>query len=229
MRPSPARWPSRASPASSRPTSACASSTPAAPSSPTPTTTAEVGGPYFGAFSADIAVDVAEETEACVQIFEQSARDGLDVNVVQIGVTLLPTLVPALPADFPAALLYPGATVVSDSRSSNDEGETFVTAHLAVDAGTAAILAFYERAFAALDGPRPGLRRLHGAQRHPRRLPRPAGRLLRRPSHHPRRRRPRRRHPRRGDDQPESARRVGRADGEDRGGPTSIAGSMLGR
>ena len=50
-------------------------------------------------------------------------------------------------------MLYPGATVVSDSRSSNDEGETFVTAHLAVDAGTAAILAFYERAFAALDAP----------------------------------------------------------------------------
>ena len=112
-------------------------------------TTAEVGGPDFGAFSADIPVDVAEETEACVQVFEQSARDGLDVNVVQIGVTLLP----ALPADFPAALLYPGATVVSDSRSSNDEGETFVTAHLAVDAGTADILAFYERAFAALDAP----------------------------------------------------------------------------
>ena len=115
-------------------------------------TTAEVGGPEFGAFSADIPVDVAEETEACVQIFEQSARDGLDVNVVQIGVTLLPAL-PALPADFPAALLYPGATVVSDSRSSNDEGETFVTAHLAVDAGTADILAFYESAFAALDAP----------------------------------------------------------------------------
>ena len=112
-------------------------------------TTAEVGGPYFGAFSADIPVDVAEETEACVQIFEQSARDGLDVNVVQIGVTLSP----ALPADFPAALLYPGATVVSDSRSSNDEGETFVTAHLAVDAGAADILAFYESAFAALDAP----------------------------------------------------------------------------
>ena len=112
-------------------------------------TTAEVGGPDFGAFAADIPVDVAEETEACVQIFEESARDGLDVNVVQIGVTLSP----ALPDDFPAALLYPGATVVSDSRSSNDEGETFVTAHLAVDAGTAAILAFYERAFAALDAP----------------------------------------------------------------------------
>ena len=112
-------------------------------------TTAAMGGPYFGAFAADIPVDVAEETEACVQVFEESARDGLDVNVVQIGVTLSP----ALPADFPAALLYPGATVVSDSRSSNDEGETFVTAHLAVDAGTAAILAFYERAFATLDAP----------------------------------------------------------------------------
>ena len=112
-------------------------------------TTASVGGPDFGDFAADIPVTVEEETAACVQIFEDSARDGRMVNVVQTGVRLLP----GLPADFPLALAYPGATVVSDSRSSNDEGETFVTVELAVDADTATILAYYARAFATLPAP----------------------------------------------------------------------------
>ena len=112
-------------------------------------TTASVGGPDFGDFAADIPVTVEEETAACVQIFEESARDGTMVNVVQTGVRLLP----GLPADFPLALAYPGATVLSDSRSSNDEGETFVSVELAVDADTATILAYYARAFATLDAP----------------------------------------------------------------------------
>ena len=53
-------------------------------------TTAEVGGPYFGAFAADIPVSVEERTGACVQVFERSARDGSSVNVVQVGVILMP-------------------------------------------------------------------------------------------------------------------------------------------
>ena len=53
-------------------------------------TTAEVGGPSFGAFASEVPVSVAEQTEACVQIFEESAMDGSHVNVVQIGVTLMP-------------------------------------------------------------------------------------------------------------------------------------------
>ena len=39
-------------------------------------TTAETGGPYFGAFAAEIPVTVAVETAACVQIFEDSVLDG---------------------------------------------------------------------------------------------------------------------------------------------------------
>ena len=54
-------------------------------------TTAETGGPYFGAFAAQIPVTVAVETAACVQIFEDSVLDGSLINVVQIGVTLAPT------------------------------------------------------------------------------------------------------------------------------------------
>ncbi len=54
-------------------------------------TTAETGGPYFGAFAAEIPVTVAVETAACVQIFEDSVLDGSLINVVQIGVTLAPT------------------------------------------------------------------------------------------------------------------------------------------
>ena len=54
-------------------------------------TTAETGGPYFGAFAAEIPVTVAVETAACVQIFEESALDGSLINVVQTGVTLAPT------------------------------------------------------------------------------------------------------------------------------------------
>ncbi len=54
-------------------------------------TTAETGGPYFGAFAAQIPVTVAVETAACVQIFEDSVLDGSLINVVQIGVTLGPT------------------------------------------------------------------------------------------------------------------------------------------
>ncbi len=54
-------------------------------------TTAETGGPYFGAFAAEIPVSVAVETAACVQIFEESARDGSLINVVQVGVTLAPS------------------------------------------------------------------------------------------------------------------------------------------
>ena len=112
-------------------------------------TTASVGGPGFGDFAADIPVTVEEETAACVQIFEESARDGSMVNVVQTGVTLLP----ALPEGFPLALRYPGATVLSSSSDSNDEGETFVTVELAVDADTFTIIAYYARAFATLPAP----------------------------------------------------------------------------
>lgn len=53
-------------------------------------TTAEVGGPWFGDFAAEIPVTVTEETAACVQVFEQSPVDGSQVNVVQIGVVLRP-------------------------------------------------------------------------------------------------------------------------------------------
>lgn len=53
-------------------------------------TTATVGGPWFGDFEAAIPVTVTEETSACVQVFENSAFDGSQVNVVQIGVILRP-------------------------------------------------------------------------------------------------------------------------------------------
>ena len=53
-------------------------------------TTATAGGPEFGTFDLEVAVAVDAETNACVQVFEESARDGAAVNVVQIGVTLLP-------------------------------------------------------------------------------------------------------------------------------------------
>ena len=54
-------------------------------------TTAAVGGPWFGTFASEVAVSVAEQTEACVQVFERSALDGSSVNVVQVGVVLMPT------------------------------------------------------------------------------------------------------------------------------------------
>lgn len=53
-------------------------------------TTASAGGPAFGDFAAEIPVSVAAQTAACVQLFEESARDGSLVNVVQIGVSLTP-------------------------------------------------------------------------------------------------------------------------------------------
>lgn len=53
-------------------------------------TTASTGGPAFGDFAAQIPVSVAAQTAACVQLFEESARDGSLVNVVQIGVSLTP-------------------------------------------------------------------------------------------------------------------------------------------
>ncbi len=56
-------------------------------------TTASAGAPEFAPFSDEIPVTVAIETAACVQIFEESARDGSQVNVAQVGVTLLPDAV----------------------------------------------------------------------------------------------------------------------------------------
>ncbi len=53
-------------------------------------TTATAGGPELGAFDVTLSVRVEAETAVCVQVFEESARDGAAVNVVQIGVTLLP-------------------------------------------------------------------------------------------------------------------------------------------
>ena len=53
-------------------------------------TTASTGGPAFGDFAAEIPVSVSAQTDACVQIFEESARDGSLVNLVQIGVVLMP-------------------------------------------------------------------------------------------------------------------------------------------
>ena len=53
-------------------------------------TTASTGGPAFGDFAAEIPVSVTAQTDACVQIFEESAHDGSLVNVVQIGVALAP-------------------------------------------------------------------------------------------------------------------------------------------
>lgn len=53
-------------------------------------TTASVGGPEFGQFASDVAVSVTTPTAACVQIFEESARDGSQVNVVQTQVMLQP-------------------------------------------------------------------------------------------------------------------------------------------
>lgn len=54
-------------------------------------TTASAGGPEFGAFAVEVDVALSEDTPACVQVFESSARDGEPVNVVQRGVVLQPT------------------------------------------------------------------------------------------------------------------------------------------
>ena len=53
-------------------------------------TTATVGGPAFGEFAVEVPVMVAEETAACLQVFEDSAFDGSQINVVQIGIRLQP-------------------------------------------------------------------------------------------------------------------------------------------
>ena len=53
-------------------------------------TTALFGAPESGPFATEIPVSVAAQTDACVQIFEESALDGSETNVVQIGVTLAP-------------------------------------------------------------------------------------------------------------------------------------------
>lgn len=53
-------------------------------------TTATVGGPYFGDFEVAVPVAVTEETAVCVQVFENSAFDGSQINVVQIGIKLRP-------------------------------------------------------------------------------------------------------------------------------------------
>lgn len=51
-------------------------------------TTAAGGAPAFGIFAAEVPVAVERSTDACVQIFEESARDGSQINVVQTAVHL---------------------------------------------------------------------------------------------------------------------------------------------
>jgi hypothetical protein len=53
-------------------------------------TTAEAGAPAFGTFAATVSVPVDSRTAACVQVFEESARDGSAVNVVQVEIVLEP-------------------------------------------------------------------------------------------------------------------------------------------
>lgn len=53
-------------------------------------TTAAEAGPALAPFTGAVPFDVAASTPACLQVFEESARDGSQRNVVQIGVILSP-------------------------------------------------------------------------------------------------------------------------------------------
>lgn len=44
----------------------------------------------IGPFSSDLIFTVTEPTPACIWVFEESARDGSDINIGQIPVILLP-------------------------------------------------------------------------------------------------------------------------------------------
>jgi hypothetical protein len=62
-------------------------------------TTAAEAGPALAPFSASVAFSVASEQPGCIRVFEASARDGSPVNVVQIPVTLAPSIAPPSTGD----------------------------------------------------------------------------------------------------------------------------------
>ena len=57
-------------------------------------TTAAEGAPTLAPFSADVPFTVTSEQPGCIRVFEESAKDGSAVNVVQIETTLAPKLSP---------------------------------------------------------------------------------------------------------------------------------------
>jgi hypothetical protein len=57
-------------------------------------TTAAEAGPALAPFSTSVAFTVSAEQPGCVRVFEESARDGSPVNVVQVPVVLAASITP---------------------------------------------------------------------------------------------------------------------------------------
>jgi hypothetical protein len=57
-------------------------------------TLAAEAGPALAPFSTSVAFSVGSEQPGCIRVFEESARDGSPVNVVQVPVVLAPGITP---------------------------------------------------------------------------------------------------------------------------------------
>ena len=57
-------------------------------------TTAAEAGPALAPYSQAVSFSVSETQRGCIRVFEESARDGSPVNVVQVEVTLAPATTP---------------------------------------------------------------------------------------------------------------------------------------
>ncbi len=57
-------------------------------------TTASQGAPALAPYSADVPFSVSSKEQGCIRVFEESAKDGSPVNVVQTEVLLAPPTTP---------------------------------------------------------------------------------------------------------------------------------------